>query len=294
MDSTARRMKDLSLNAAPPSIHINGEPQVDPVDYMSLVSSWIHPSLPPLENDTANVNVQQHLDSRLYGNAVSNPIDPDCSPSFWPLELFNHLFDRKAISDVVNDLIDRDVIQVGPDQSADMSRISWTETIYGDGRSLKGYRLVLAILISLNMAQCIESFVAEGLGDEHLPLELKRIKTYHAQGQGQPNSPFSGWRHGLLDNFHDFQYRLLVPTLAKSPSQGEAHHYHFHIKQILPWVSIPNRNSANSANRSTITLGGGYGEVKQIVIHAWQHFFHETLRDVILSPLLDTYKIADN
>ncbi|KXH68995.1 CMGC protein kinase [Colletotrichum salicis] len=285
MANSASQAGPSLAHVAPPSIHVNDQPQVDADDPMSLLSSWVKPTLPLLKTIPADANIQLHLDRRLHGHAVVDPFDTSKTyRSFWPTKLFEHLLNRQAISDVVKELINEGALQVKPSETSAKCREFWTEKICGDGTGGQGYRLILAILVFLDMARCIKSFVTEGLDDSRLPLTQAQIDRYQSEGGDDSNRPFCTWRVQFMESFYDYQYRLLIPTIVKTQIQGEVSHYNFEAKQVVPWVSIRNRVSEASTDGSAITLGGGFGEVKQIVIHAWQHRFDNTLRELSASP----------
>ncbi|KAK1471152.1 CMGC protein kinase [Colletotrichum tamarilloi] len=270
---------------APPSIHVNGLLELDVDDHMSLVSAWITPTLPSPETIPENDNIQDYLDKRLHRHAVVDPFDTtETYRSFWPRRLFQYLFDRQAVSGVIKELIDEGALQVKRSETEAECRESWTEKVCGGGVDGRGYRLILAILIFLDMARDLGSFVDEGIDDSRLPLTQSLIDSYQSGESKTSARPFQKWRIRCIKDFYDYQYRLLIPILMKTDVPGEVSHYDFMAKQIVPWIAIQNRIPESSTDGPTITLGGGFGEVKQIVIHAWQHHFDETLKNLSASP----------
>ncbi|KAK1723673.1 kinase-like domain-containing protein [Colletotrichum acutatum] len=278
---------------ATPSIQINDGPQYGVDDLRatdSAVTSWITPVLPRLESNTSDIDdAQEHIEARLWDNAIRPPFALHSDPVFWPSKLIEHLFDREAVLSVVVHLYRRNALPAAHNAgSLDSICQEWTNRIFGIGGRTTRYRLVFAILVLMQKASCIQSFINERLDDSCLPLRLDQIKAYQGQRSRQSHRPFGRWTPLLVDNFYSLQCRLFVQFIAKSPYKGEVSHYNFDAAHVLPWVMISQPVSITApigADESTsMSLSGGFGEVKQIVIHGWQHNFHRTLHEISAAP----------
>ncbi|KAK1522511.1 CMGC protein kinase [Colletotrichum costaricense] len=250
---------------------------------------WLTPSLPKLEKIIVIENdaeLEQKIMNRVWDQAVKSPITSDHDHYFWPTKLFEHLFDKETVYVIVRHVFRQSSLtKVHDEISFDHFCREWTCRILGLNGAPAKYRLIFAILVLMQKASSIQNFVDAGFSDEKLPLAQHEIRMYQDQRYGQPNLPFGRWNPLNGDTFYILQCRLFVRYIAQSPSKGEVSHYEFENAHILPWVKISNPVSIfASEGLTTMNLSGGFGEVKQIVIHAWQHGFQESLKKISAAP----------
>ncbi|KAK1657021.1 kinase-like domain-containing protein [Colletotrichum godetiae] len=227
--------------------------------------------------------MKRQIKRRVWDNAVKSPSGRD--QDFWPSKLFEYLFEREAISNIVRHLVRQRLLTAEHGEVPSNTCQRWTNTILGRVETSASYRLIFAILVLMQQGHCIQSFVQEGFTDENLPLQRDQITDYQEQRYHQPNRPFGEWDPLDGETFYKLQCRLFVRYISKSSHKGEVSHYSFDETHILPWVTISNPVSFMKPDGATsMSLGGGFGEVKQIVIHAWQHGFHKTLEEISADP----------
>ncbi|KAK0377251.1 CMGC protein kinase [Colletotrichum limetticola] len=280
-----------------PSLQINDGPHIS-FPHLGLEKSnqgsglftWTHPQLPTLEDSSGNKNVQRHLEKRFQKNAVRDPFDSASNLAFWPSKLSAHLLKRSDIFEVVKNLLEKNALpRHGEEATHDSNTIDhsserWTDEICGSQADSETYRLVFTILLLIDKAECIESFINSRLSDNSLPLGQDQIQRLYKEGDDHPELPFGDWLLVATANFQTLQSQLMVHFIRKAKIVGEVSHHDFKATQVLPWAYIPNEISLSSPDVSIKSLGGGFGEVRRVVIHAWQHDFHESLDHISDDP----------
>ncbi|KAK1531889.1 CMGC protein kinase [Colletotrichum paranaense] len=274
-----------------PAIQINDGPPIRVENLRSstgipAVAAWLTPTLPNLENleeITSDAHMKRQIKCRVWDNAVKSPLGRD--QDFWPSKLFEHLFGRETVSHIVRHLVKQGSLTAEHGENSTNTCQRWTDTILGRNDTSASYHLIFAILVLMQQGQCIQSFVDERFTDENLPLKRDQITEYQDQRYYQSHRPFGEWDPLDGETFYKLQCRLFVHYIAKSSQKGEVSHYSFGETHILPWVTISNPISVVTPDGATsMSLSGGFGEVKQIVIHAWQHGFHKTLKEISADP----------
>jgi hypothetical protein len=156
----------------------------------------------------------------------------------------------------------------------------WTNKICGSNGP--EFRRVLATLLLAQREDRIKDFIDKSLTDDCLPLD-----------EGVFNFP--NWRRRDTDAFQFYQWRSIVTFLAPKPNG--VNHYDLSEYHIIPWAQTSDRPHTPPALQEiqlvgstlsaisqlqSLVIGGGHGEVCQVIIHPWQHDFHETLQSVSL------------
>ncbi|ROW15179.1 hypothetical protein VPNG_03035 [Cytospora leucostoma] len=243
---------------------------------------WDKPVYPLIDDakriaERGDGDVARLIEARLRDNVVRHP-----QPSklkFWPAKLFDHLFQDHDVEYLVEQLVREDSLPV--DNNRDIKY--WTNIICGHGGDGLVYRRLMAIFTLVGKAQCIYNCISERIADNGLPYDpedvvLGRLKL-------DPRD---------IDLFCSYQGQLSVP-LFRAPQHkapfGENAVLHVDLTdgQVQPWdylTKTPRQTeledyARTADNRSTLTsvsLGGGYGEVHRVIIHPWQHEFHEVVK----------------
>ena len=247
------------------------------------LQSWQNPSLPAIAVHTEGDNdgIARSIEKRLREHEVR---DLESSKRrFWPPKLFDHLFDRDTVYQVVDQLIKDGklpVNEVDSQGSDEVAKRYWTDKIWGSSRAT--FRRVLAMLLLIQTEDRIKDFIDKSLTDDCLPLNEDVFS-------------FPNWRDRDTDSFQIYQWRFIVPFFA--PKSNGVPHYDLSEDHITPWIQTSDRPQTSLAlqesqlvgsNLSAISqlqnleIGGGYGEVFQVIIHPWQHSFHDTLQSVRL------------
>lgn len=235
-----------------------------------ILQSWQNPSLPPIAAHTERDKgrIARIIEKRLRDNEVGHP-ESSSRWRFWPPKLFDHLFDRDTVYQIVGQLIKDGKLPVDERvsrRSEEEANTYWTDKIWGSNGPK--YRHVLATLLLIEAEDRIKDFIDKSLTDDCLPL-------------GEDVFNFPNWKAKDTDSFRNYQWKFLVPFFAPKPNGFN--HYDLGEEHIKPWAQISDRPHTPSAlQESQIELGGGYGEVYQVIIHPWQHDFHNTLQSVSL------------
>lgn len=239
----------------------------------------------PEFEDAENVNRQKDMsiidviDDRLRDHAIKHPQFEDLS--FWPTKLFDHLFQEKDVAYVVRDLVQHKHLDKAPGQQY------WIDVICGRGSDRLVYRRILAILLLAGKLERIDKFISARVADNKLPVDAASLQRV-------------GVHRRDLDLIRQYQRRLSVP-LFKPPQPasqlGDSQICHVGLTEsdTQPWDYLDTKQMDTSGQLSVnptaephfasgaMNLGGGFGEVHRIIIHPWQHEFHDILKLVRLS-----------
>lgn len=291
-----RRPSKMREQVELPAIQINSQPATQ--DYTSVITErdqmpvyedsshpWDKPEYPLIADAKRTAlqgdgDVSRVIEARLRDNVVRQPHSRTLK--FWPIKLFDYLFQDHDVGYLVEQLVRKGSLPV--DDTRDTK--GWTDIICGHCGDGLVYRRLMALLLLIGKAQCIYNCISERFTDKELPIDpdnavLRRL----------------GLDHRELDLFCQYQGQLSVP-LFRPPQQGatfgENAVYHVDLTegQAQPWDYLdkaPRRTqmedyalsirTADTRSISTsVTLGGGYGEVHRVIIHPWQHEFQEILK----------------
>jgi hypothetical protein len=256
--------------------------------------------------DSANQNSQEpvarKIAARLRSNEVRHPINDNGENDFWPPKLFNHLFDKDAIYQIVKELVEEGKLPTDEDHSRLDANAKathrWVNTICGLVPNSPKFICVLAILVLIEEEGRIKLLIDAGLRDDCLPLRRRDDREYY----------FKMWKPSIIDSFFLNQRKFTVQVL-KPKQMGKylnADHFKFAERDIKPWTETLNtlhksstsqkrswsRSLAHASNYSV--REGGYGAVYQVIVHPWQHHFQETLRSVCQFHLFENYLLLTN
>ncbi|KAF8853242.1 kinase-like protein [Acephala macrosclerotiorum] len=242
---------------------------------------WQNISLPEITSISASEgDVTLAIETRLRDHAVRHPENEQTR--FWPPKLFDYLFDKAIVFQVVDALVSNKTLPAnngGVHRSTDEAKTYWTERIWGSGTQGSSFRRLFALLLLTGKEHCIKSLIHEYIDDSSIPLD-------------ENNPTFRGWRGFEIDVYLTYQKGFKVPFFASPNKLGDACHVVLDKNDIEPWYrTFDNQRRSSSAQDSnsmtsttaqlqTMSLGGGYGEVYQIIIHPWQHNFHEKLKSI--------------
>ncbi|KZL72868.1 serine/threonine protein kinase [Colletotrichum tofieldiae] len=276
-----------------PQIRLNGSTEVPLQD--PAADEWVHPKLPPLSilEIPGRQSFEQQIENRFWMHVVRDTSVQSHQRQFWPRELLEHLFDRFAINGVIEELIRRGDLskKVGErPHSMRSSSAYWTNRVLGTTTDSRTYRLVLVVLILSNKTSCLKNFMRENFDDSKLHHLQPPASSHYTHMAPFSEKAFTNWRQNEARNFYEYRCKLLVPFLAKSRLPGQVSQYHFDFDSILPWKVLSLGASSSPQMTDSDSLPGGFGEVQKIVIHAWQHGFHDDLRRISASPSLFALK----
>jgi Protein kinase domain len=251
------------------------------------LQQWETPELPVIEavDKEETDSISRVVENRLLDHEVQHL---DSENSFWPPKLFNHLFDRHTVLQIVEELVEDGKLPVAEraspgHTSTEETKKYWTDTICGSGNRPE-FRRVLAILILMGKEGHIETFINKNLTDGSLPLAMTTLRAFS----------FPGWERRDSGYFDGHQRKFKVAFL-QAPKPGAVHHYELSEKDIKPWARTSEKRQTSSPLQdpkfvqsisSSVSrakweeLAGGYGVVDQIIIHPWQHEFQEILQSV--------------
>jgi hypothetical protein len=258
------------------------------------LQSWRNPSLPPIvtQTDIDNDGIARAIEKQLRDNEIRHPASEKWR--FWPPKLFDHLFDKDTVYQIVSHLIQDGKLPVDEvsERSEAEAKTYWTNKIWGSNGPK--FRRVLATLLLIETEDRIKDFIDKSLTDDCLPLDEHAFS-------------FPNWKRMNTDSFQMYQWRFIVPFFAPKPN--DVNHYDLAEEHIKPWAQISDGPLTSSAlqepqivgsNLSPISqpqnleLGGGYGEVYKVIIHPWQHDFHNTLQSVRPHPLQDETQLTQS
>lgn len=254
---------------------------------------WQNADLPTDKHDQNHTDQSKETDSpfcdvlrdRLRNNSVVYP-SQGSGLSFWPKKLFDSLVGQKDVKRLLEEMAQTDVTTDNESSIDDA-----TETI------TKRYRKILALLLLIGQGNKIHEFVSREIEDKCLPFP--------------PNYTFEGLieRSDCVSILKDYQWKLNVPffgPLEVEPGDlhGNVSHLDLSKRDIRPWErldmkpkQVPRGDhgllSAQTTKRtvfpSSVPWASGYGGVCRIIIHPWQHEFHDVLEKVSFPDPCDLF-----
>lgn len=137
-------------------------------------------------------------------------------------------------------------------------------------------RRIFAILVMLDQVDRISQFIAEGLWDTDLPLELRsplksgsmtRPRLAVRRSAESQLKCLDNWPAVLAESFAHYQWRVLAPFfgIGKQP-ENKIKHY-----QLDPCVVLPFYEDDSQKD----VLYGGFGEVWKVKIHPAHHDYSD-------------------
>lgn len=189
---------------------------------------------------------------------------------FLPWKLLEHILNEKAIREIVAELIHHGSLSVDTGNrklSESEAESYWTNMICAT-ENHSGYRRVLAILLLTGKERFISTFIAQDINDGTLPVGEETVEFPREE---------EGWMGEDTDKFFDYQTSVDPPLFAPDPNGADMPtHFELEVNEVKLWV----RTSVSSSQLQGGSLGGAFGEVYQVIIHPWQHDFHEVLASV--------------
>lgn len=271
-----------------PAFQLGDQPQLErvPTDLTSMpsgqVEAWKHPKLPDVTSlvvgkkrpDAISRAIETHLRNNLL-----------CHPEFrkWkfcPPKLFDHLFGPDTVSLVVEELIRKRKSPLERKAELNRRRTVLTGLICGDNKERIESRRLLALLLLVEEEDRIIDFIDRRFTDESLPLD-------------ENHQIFHGWeKKKNIDVICDtYQWQFKVPFFALTTEPGTVTHLDLSELDIKPWITPSKEVIQSGLNPEPSiadlrlqdpSLVGGFGEVRQILIHPWQHEFRSHLKSVSL------------
>ena len=253
----------------------------------SQLQHWQSPSLPQIQPLIGDINfIQASIGEQLHRHAIENP--KKNNHKFLPPKLFDHLFNQSTVRRVIDALVHQEKLPVSKSgiemtaEEADVATKYWTDTVCGNTSSGLCYRYLFATLVLAGIGELIQNFINNDVTDKELPLKFN---------EGSVGlSILKDIKH--VDLFVLYQKMLTVPFLTPKLKEGEVRQVVLESGDIEPWYKtgtkpqIPSSSQASNSISSTsaqlnrLSLGGGFADVYQILIHPWQHDFHSILRSV--------------
>lgn len=150
-------------------------------------------------------------------------------------------------------------------------------------------RKIFAILVLINRVASIEDFIAGGIYDSDLPLDIRKgvgdregcFDVYRMstkpdeENTGTKIRFFESWEETDVESFKTNQWRLLAPWFSLVPDKnGSWFHYDLKIDTVLPFIQDVPVDAPE-------TQYGGTSEVRHVKIHR----AHQNLFRVCQTPL---------
>lgn len=267
------------MSATPvPAFKLNSEKTLDEVPASLIemscnrslnLGAWQSASLTDIDV-TFNKQYDSESIARVYENLLRQSAVQHLVSSngqFWPFKLLKHILNSEAVLKIMKEIPEG--MLLGPDgsrTSAQSTANEWT-TVICNTEERSGFRRLLALLLLMEKEDLIVTFIEQDLSDSVLPVGRDRVKF----------PPPKQWRPKETDSFFAYQTGVAIPFFAPHPSNPKTPPF-FEIgaNVVRPWT----RTSSSSATAQSLTIGGGYGEVHQVIIHPWQHDFHGILDNV--------------
>ena len=253
----------------------------------SQLQHWQSPLLPQIQPLIVDSNfIQDAIGDQLCRHAIENPMKDD--DRFWPPRLFDHLFNQDTVRQVIDGLVHQKKLPVNKSGSemtakeAEDATKYWTDAVCGNTSSGLCYRYLFAALVLAGIGELIQNFISNNVTDKEMPLKFNN--------RSVGGSILNKANHVRL--FCSYQRMLTVPFLTPELKEGEVCEVFLESGDIEPWYKtgttphIPSSSQASnsmsitSAQLNRLSLGGGFADVYQILIHPWQHDFHSILRSV--------------
>jgi hypothetical protein len=245
---------------------------------------WQTPASPPaFDHDTSWTDSSEESDTpicdaihdRLRAHSVRRPASKE-ELGFWPPKLFDSLITKKDVEFLLQELAETNG-EIYDEKTLDDA----AETIS------TGYRRILALLMLVEEGSLVREFVSMGIDDTKIPFSLDYDFKGLIKSKKLKRSDGDTIRK-------DYQWKLNVPFF-RPDGPGKVYHLDISERDYQPWDrldvqprEVPQGDSAllsvrtaeHTALPASVTLAGGYGEVHKIIIHPWQHDFHEVLEKV--------------
>ncbi|KAI1277693.1 hypothetical protein F5Y07DRAFT_398246 [Xylaria sp. FL0933] len=148
-----------------------------------------------------------------------------------------------------------------------------------DGRHPQPIRQIFTILVLIDMASRISSFIDAGLSDYDLPLSPTKDEEQQIHPKRRRNASrkpplediphFQQWLPGRKWDFWEWQWRVIAPVLIEG-DYNDVQLLHLHENDILPFV-ICEGNSREDVG------SGGFGVVYKARIHPDHYKFNDKL-----------------
>ncbi|KAF3001371.1 Fut8p [Curvularia kusanoi] len=236
------------------------------------------------------------LEHRLVGSSASDPLlssdlistDEDFLAHPWMLQesILNacqrnpreeRFLPKRDLTRLINqESVSQELSRVLGDSHTSAQIQAWasevctsTETRQNEKIKIKSFRKIFALLVLADMSATIPRFFEEDVSDLDLPLlpvMAQGISGFRRRDSAKPLSCFRGWWPMKLENFEDYQWRMLAAYFSETGS-GNVQHYRLQDKHILPFVT-----SSNKAEDDHV-IQGGTGRVFMVNIHRDHHNF---------------------
>lgn len=274
-----------------PAFKLNNEKTIAH-DSMELIGSrpetmnletWQNAKLPVLARDSAGGTGSRALEHknllRKYAVWPLNCTKRGFKGRFLPWKLLEHVLNEKAVRDIVAELIHHGSLSMDTGNrklSENEAESYWTNMICATEKH-SGYRRVLAILLLTGKEGFISTFIAQDVNDGTLPVGEEQVEFPRED---------EGWMDEDTDKFFDYQTSVDPPLFAPDPTGPDTPpHFKLEVNEVKLWV----RTSVSSSQLQGSSLGGAFGEVYQVIIHPWQHDFHEVLTSVRMNRFNHTH-----
>jgi len=247
------------------------------------------PSIRPLLHDekTGATTLARAMVRRLNDNKVKFP--DSSHKSFWPVKLFDHLFDCD-ISRLVGELFEKGHLPSHGNMSPSSSLQHWTRVVRGaHDTPISGYRRIFALLILVDKGNHLAEFIKAGVDDSYLPFNTRTVKE-PVRGALDAAFPLKEWDSQVkLDLvISKYQWDLTVRYIGLPTASSEVCTVEVDANSIhRPWYrTYPAASTASNIQTDEDTTahdrtrGGTYGFVHQVKIHPWQHNFNPILESV--------------
>lgn len=283
MDET--RIPTLQVNGVSDPSQLNSEKVTEESD--PEIIPWIKPVLPKLDVlKSDSPQLIEEVQDRFWKHIVKRPYSRKLHEGFWPQKLVDHIFNETVAQEVLPKSA-----AIGPDLStkflaatASTSPLSKSLSHFrcvasGSVAQNQCYRYILAVLVLIDRVDYISSFIEDGISDSQLPVGEEPLLKYFGMKIKDKR-----WANNEIKSFQTYQGMICLPVLVKPAGMAQVNHYHF-VGEEVPWHDLSGRTPASSRSPTLLEVSyGGYGEVRKVVIHAWQHDFQRLLEFVRVSP----------
>ncbi|KAF4456655.1 GTP-binding protein YchF [Fusarium austroafricanum] len=145
--------------------------------------------------------------------------------------------------------------------------------------SQKTYLKIFALLLLINRASDIETFVNGGFCDQMLPIAMKGNKVYLLSEPNTWLKCFEHWRSWEKENFESNQWKIDTPYFG--PTENEIlNKLQLWPQTRKPWRRTP--NNGEGTDTETAENAGAYGTVTRVDIHPTSHSYEKLLTGINL------------
>ncbi|RGP81741.1 serine threonine kinase [Fusarium longipes] len=191
--------------------------------------------------------------------------------TFWTDKLLRHILTRERIKAELQRPVQAfNDIQI----EAYIDRI----LALGNDSSHLTFLKIFALLALIDHPGDIGNFIEEGLGDQLLPIGIRKKQVYLLSDPSRKLKCFDKWSGFAKDHFETCQWRVDTPYFD-SPKGQASEPIHLH-----PSTRKPLRRSANGTSETPILPdnAGAYGVVIRVDIHPTSHSFEQLLTGINL------------